>query len=114
MTLHTPGEEEARMTEVLSAAQREISSLRQAINDLTKKVNAGEDITQTEAKSAMSALSVMMRNCISVEVQLGKLKASRSDIAQGGYAIDHDAARAEIRCALARIRPCCGAGAVSG
>jgi hypothetical protein len=112
MTLHTPGEQEARTTEALSAAHDEITSLRRAIATFTKKVKAGEDVTKTEARSAMSALSELMRNCIKLEVQIGELKSSRSDIAQGGYAIDHDAARAEIRCALGRVRLCCGAGAV--
>lgn len=113
MTLHTPGEEEARTTEALSAAHDEITSLRQAIADLTKKVKTGEDVTTTEAKLATSALPDLVRTCLKLEALIGELKASRSQIAQAGYAIDHDAARAEIRCALGRVRPCCGARPVS-
>jgi len=113
MTLHTPGEEEARTTEVLSAAHDDIASLRKAISDLTKKIKAGEDVTQNEAKATMSSLSTMLRNCISLEAQLGNLRSSRSDIVQGGYAIDHALAKAEIRCALGRVRACCSSGAIS-
>ncbi|WP_299627209.1 hypothetical protein [uncultured Tateyamaria sp.] len=113
MTLHTPGEEEARTTEALSAAHDEISSLRKAISDLTKRIEAGEDVKQNDAKTDMTSLSTMLRNCISLETQIGNLKASRSEVVQAGYAINHELAVAEIRCALGRVRACCNSGAIS-
>lgn len=113
MTLLTPGQEEARTTEALSAAHDEITSLRQAIADLTMKVQTGEDVTRSEVKAALAAMPDLIRTCLKLEAQIGELKSSRSKIAQAGYAIDHDAARHEIRCALGRLRACCGAGSVS-
>ncbi len=114
MTLITPEAEEARTEELLLSVQASLAEMRRQFQALTERANTGEEIKETEVNGNLSALSKMVASAQKAETQLGELRKARSGIVQNGYAIDHDAARAEIRCALGRLRACCGAGAVSG
>lgn len=113
MTLITPGLEEARTDELLLDVHNSLSDLRREFRALKERVEAGEDVKDTEFKSKGSNLSNVLVSCQKLETTLAEVRQKRSRIAQGGYALDLDAAGVEVRCALGRLRTCGGAGGVS-
>ncbi|WP_299730886.1 hypothetical protein [uncultured Tateyamaria sp.] len=113
MTLITPGLEEARTDELLLSVHNSLSALRREITALTERVVAGEDVKNAELKSKGSDLSTALVNCQKLELTLAEVRQKRSRIAQGGYALDLDAAGVEVRCALGRLRTCASARTVS-
>ena len=114
MTLITPDAEEARTEELLHSVQVALADMRRHFQALTERAETGEEIKETEVNSHLTSLTKAVVSVTKAEVQLGEIRKARTGIVQNGYAIDHDAARAEIRCALGRLRACCGAGTVSG
>lgn len=114
MTLITPGHEDARTDELLLSIQDSLGDLRREFKALTERVEAGEDVKATEFNAKKSRLNDMVASCQKLETTLAEVRKKRSGIAQGGYALDLDAAGVEVRCALARLRTCCGARSVSG
>ncbi|WP_299693178.1 hypothetical protein [uncultured Tateyamaria sp.] len=114
MTLITPDAEEARTDELLLSVQASLAEMRRHFQALTERADAGEEIKETEVNGHLASLTKAVFSVQKAEAQLGEVRKARTGIVQNGYAIDHDAARAEIRCALGRLRACCGAGAVSG
>jgi len=113
MTLITPGLEEARTDELLLDVHNSLSDLRREFRALKERVEAGEDVKDTELRSKGSSLSTVLVSCQKLETTLAEVRKKRSRIAQGGYALDLDAAGVEVRCALGRLRTCGGAGNVS-
>ncbi|MEX0312230.1 MAG: hypothetical protein AB3N17_18500 [Tateyamaria sp.] len=114
MTLITPEAEEARSEELVSSMQASLAELRQTIQAFTEEAGAGEDLKETEVKRQLSSLTTLVVSLQGAEQKLDKFREARSGIAQNGYAFDLDLARAEVRCALGRLRACGGAGTVSG
>jgi hypothetical protein len=112
MTLITPGSEEARADELLQSVHDSLSDLRREVTALKERVAAGEDVKTTEFRSKGADLNSALINCNRMEVAIAEVRQKRSRIAQGGYALDLDAARVEVRCALGRLRTCAGAGRV--
>lgn len=112
MTLITPGLEEARTDELLLSVHDSLSDLRREITALKERVAAGEDVKLAELKSRGTELNSALVNCQKLETTLAEVRQKRSQIAQGGYALDLDAARVEVRCALGRLRTCRGTGSV--
>lgn len=106
MTLITPGLEEARTDELLLEVHDSLRDLRREFRALKERVEAGEDVKNTELKSRGSELGTVLVNCQKLETTLAEVRQKRSRIAQGGYALDLDAARVEVRCALGRLRTC--------
>ena len=113
MTLITPGENEARTEELMLAVQNTLRDMRRTFETLKERVEAGEDVKGADVKSKLSELNTVLVNCHKLETNLADTRARRSQIVRGGYALDLDAARAEILCALARVRPCPRAEGVS-
>ncbi|MEL6621005.1 MAG: hypothetical protein AAFP16_19185 [Pseudomonadota bacterium] len=113
MSLITPEDEESRAEELLTDVQDSLRDLRSAFRALKERADAGEVLKNTEIKARFSELSTTLVNCHRLEMNLAEVRSKRSCIAQGGFALDLDAARAEVRCALGRLRPCCGAGEIS-
>ena len=110
MTMITPGDEDARTEELMLEVQDTLREMRRAFKILKERVETGEDVKPTEVKSKLSELTTVLVNCHKLETSLADSRAKRSQIVRGGYALDFDEAKAEIRCALGRIRPCCRAG----
>ena len=110
MTLITPGSEETRTDELLLSVHDSLSDLRREITAFKERAAAGEDVKNTELKSKGSELSTVLVSCQRLETTLAEFRQKRSRIAQGGYALDLDAARVEVRCALGRLRTCAGTG----
>ena len=113
MTLITPGHEDARTDELLLSVQDSLGELRREFKILKERVAEGEDVKTTEFSSRRSRLNDVMVSCQRLETKLAEVRHKRSGIAQGGYALDLDAARVEVRCALGRLRTCAGARSVS-
>ncbi len=114
MTPITPEAEEVRATEFLNSVQASLADMRRQFEALKERAHAGEEIKETEVSGQLVALNKLIINVQHAEARLDKSRQARSGVVQNGYAIDHDAARAQIRCALGRLRACCGAGTVSG
>jgi len=114
MTLITPGDDEARADELMLSVEDSLGELRHQIKDLTKKIDAGEEVKATDVKATLKDLPSTLATFLKLEVQLAEIRRTRSQVAQGGYALDLDFAKAEVRCALGRLRSCCGAGEISG
>ena len=114
MTLITPDTEEARTEELLLSVQASICELRNALKDLKERAESGEEVKNTDVRDKFKELGSVVGQCHTLETKLETIRSRHSKIAQGGYALDLDAARAEVCCALGRIRACCGAGEVSG
>ena len=113
MTLITPEAEEVRTEELVSSMQASLAELRQTIQAFTEEAGAGEDIKETELKRHLSPVTNIVTALQGLEAKLDKLRESKKGIAQNGYALNLDFARAEVRCALGRLRACGGTGAVS-
>ncbi|MEL7090630.1 MAG: hypothetical protein AAFN94_02730 [Pseudomonadota bacterium] len=114
MTLITPDADDVLTEELMLEVQDTLREMRQAFRSLKERVEAGEDVKATEVKSKLTELNTVLVNCHKLETCLADSRAKRSQIVRGGYALDFDAARAEVLCALGRLRPCGGAEEVSG
>ncbi len=104
MIMITPEATDREVEELFASVQREIANLRNEVEELTKKLRAGEDTEAKDAKSKVAALSGLLTTCHKVETSLVECRNKRSGSAGGGYALDLDAARAEIGCRLDRLR----------
>ncbi|MEM6371520.1 MAG: hypothetical protein AAF727_01910 [Pseudomonadota bacterium] len=113
MTLITPGHEDAQNDELMLSVQGSLRELRREFEALKERVQSGEDVKTTEFSAKKSRLNDVVASCQRLETTLAEARKRRSGIAQGGYALDLDAAGVEVRCALGRLRTCCGAGSVS-
>lgn len=109
MTLITPGDDEARADELMLSVEDSLGELRRQIKDLTKRVEAGEEVKATDVKATLSSLPATVATFHKLEVHLAEIRRQKSQIAQNGFALDLDFARAEVRCALGRLRSCCRA-----
>ena len=114
MTLITPEAEEAQTEALLRSVQASLAEMRQQFDALKERARTGGEVKETEVNGQLSSLTKAIASVHKAETQLGEIRKARTGVVQNGYAIDHDAARAEIRCALGRLRACCGAGTVSG
>ncbi|WP_299298107.1 hypothetical protein [uncultured Tateyamaria sp.] len=114
MTLNTPAlDDEARAEELLLSVQDSLRDLRNAFKALKERADMGEDVKGAEIKSNFRDLGTVLVNCQKLETTLAEARQKRGSGGHGGAVLDLDAARAEVRCALGRIRACCRAGSVS-
>lgn len=113
MALITPEAEGDRSEELVSSMQDTLANMRKHFKAFTRKAEAGEDVKETEVNSQLVTLNKLIVNLEGMERKLDEFRQARTGIAQNGYAFDLDLARAEVRCALGRIRACGGAGTVS-
>ncbi|MCE8506909.1 hypothetical protein KQ247_00305 [Ruegeria pomeroyi] len=113
MTLITPEERISRTAELLQSLENSIRDLRNAAEDLQKRIRAGEDGDLAGYGKQMGQAASLIRECQKVEASFAEQVRREAGIAQGGYALDLDRARSEIGCRLARLRKCCREGAVS-
>ena len=112
MTLITPEERMSRTAELLQSLEVSIRGLRQAAEDLRKRIETGEDADLASSARQLGQLEGLIRSCQKVETSFVEQCHRQAGIAQGGYALDLERARSEIGCRLARLRACCGAGQI--
>lgn len=113
MTLITPEERISRTAELLQSLERSIRDLRKAAEDLRMQIETGEDADLAGPSKQLGQVNGLIRDCQKVETSFVEQVRKEAGIAQGGYALDLERARFEIGCRLARLRTCCGSGAVS-
>ncbi|WP_299614221.1 hypothetical protein [uncultured Tateyamaria sp.] len=113
MTLNTPEPAEARSEELVSSMRDTLKTMRQHFQAFIEEADAGEDVKETEVSKQLVALNRAIANLQGMEKKLDELRQARDGIVQNGYALNLDFARAEVRCALGRIRTCGGTRAVS-
>ena len=114
MTTTSPGGDTTRTNELLSEVQASLRDLRRAFRALKERVEAGEEVKRTEVNARLSDLTNVLVNCNKLETRLAE-QGSDTDKRDGGQdALSLERARAEVLCALGRLRKCGGSGAVSG
>nr|WP_254447868.1 hypothetical protein [Ruegeria arenilitoris] len=112
MTLITPEERISQTADLLQSLERSIRNLRQAAEELHRRIGAGEDADFAGSAKQLGQLEGLIRSCQKVEISFVEQHHRQAGIAQGGYALDLERARSEIGCRLARLRACCGAGQI--
>ena len=110
MVLITPEAESSSLRLQLSAIEDELMQLREDLAELRSQIQTGKPTSPQTALSLFSTIRAYMRMALETEARLAELNAKHSKIAQGGYAVDLDEARAQIRCRLAALRRCCTDG----
>ncbi|MEY8828053.1 hypothetical protein AB9K34_06510 [Sedimentitalea sp. XS_ASV28] len=104
MTLITPEERISRSADILRSLEESILSLRKRAEDLRLQLEAGEDANLVAGSKDLLEAEKLISSCRRVEMSLDEHYRKKAGIAQGGYALDLDAARSEIGSRLARIR----------
>lgn len=85
-----------------------LDELAADIRDLQGKIRRGE-AKKAEGGSVLSDLRYWLKALRETEAELETIRKRESGLA-GAWGLDLDAADAEVRCRLARIRACCGEG----
>ncbi|TMM54304.1 hypothetical protein [Sulfitobacter sabulilitoris] len=112
MTLITPEKVALETEGLLASVQDAIRELRQELEDLKKRVRAGDGIDATRDGRTVASANQLLTTCLKVETSLAECRNKTSGIAQGGYALDLDRARVEIGCQLDRLRCTAPSGTV--
>ncbi len=110
MTLTTPEHVESETENLLNAVIGTIRDLRNELEDLKERVRAGESLEVAQESRKVASATSLMKTCLEVENRLVECRSKSAGIAQGGYALDLERARAEIGCKLARLRCTARAG----
>ena len=79
---------------------------REEWQEYRDRLSAGEVAGVSEVKASLRQVSELIRLVLILESRIDEQRKADAGIAQGGYALDLDAARVEIRCRLDRLRRC--------
>ncbi len=104
MTLMTAETQTAHSEELLSAVTDTVRDLRRELESLRERIRTQERVTPSADKQAVKSAVDLLRTCQDVENRLAKFRETQAGIAKGGYALDLDAARADIGRKLDRLR----------
>jgi len=107
MILITPEERVSKTADLLRSLEQSVRELRQVAESLRADIEAGEHADVTARTRELEQAGRLIRSCQKVEECFVEQQQRQTGIAQGGYALDLDAARLEIGCRLARLRACC-------
>ncbi|WP_339766251.1 hypothetical protein [uncultured Pseudosulfitobacter sp.] len=113
MIIITPNEDTGQIQQALDTVYRELGELREQLAALKEEARNGGDADAKDVKATVASLRSSLETCMKLETQVAECRRKQSHIAQGGYALDLDAARAEVGCRLARLRNCARAGQIS-
>ena len=112
MDKNTPVDEVMLSEESYLSLINVIADLRQQIDALKMKAEAGGTIDSAEATKTLGKFNEVVVACSKAEMRLHECKNKQAGIARGGYALDLERARAEIGCKLDRLRQCGDPGAI--
>lgn len=70
------------------------------------RLAAGDIANVSEVKASLKQVSEIIRLVLILENRIDEQRKTDAGIAKGGYALDLDTARTEIRCRLDRLRRC--------
>ncbi|MCR8825667.1 hypothetical protein [Pseudosulfitobacter koreensis] len=106
MIIITPEEDAEQIQQALATVYRELGELREQLVFLKEEARNGGDADAKDVKATVASLRSSLETCMKLETQVAECRRKQSLIAQGGYALDLDAARTEIGCRLDRLRHC--------
>jgi hypothetical protein len=109
MTLITAKTQESETEELLSAITSVVRELRQELESLRERVQSEDRVETAGDKQTVKSALTLLTTCADVENRLAKCRETNAGIARGGYALDFDAARADIGRKLDRLRAACSA-----
>ncbi|MFX4298299.1 MULTISPECIES: hypothetical protein [Roseobacteraceae] len=113
MIIITPDADAEQIQQALDTVYRELGELREQLVFLKEEARNGGDADTKDVKATVASLRSSLETCMKLETQVAECRRKQSHIAQGGYALDLDAARAEVGCRLNRLRDCSGTREVS-
>ena len=103
MILITPEETSSPLNEDIERLQTNLRGFARDIENLQERVQSG-DVTDAETRKVFSDLRSWLRMAMETEKALAQQNRQRLEI-DGDYGLDLDAARDQIGCRLARLRP---------
>jgi predicted nucleic acid-binding Zn-ribbon protein len=107
--LLTAEAETRRLEEQRAEIEETLCDLRDDIRAIQARLRSGTVDRKTEAAKPLSELKYWLKAIRETEAEIDAIRRRELAIA-GPYGLDLEAARDEIGCRLARLRPCCGAG----
>ena len=110
MTTETEG---SQSEELLGAVANTVRDLRRELESLRARIQSEDRVETTSDKQTLKSALSVLSTCTDVENRLAKFREAQAGIARGGYALDLDAARADIGRKLDRLRTASAADAVS-
>lgn len=113
MILITPEERISDAAALLRSLKRSVQELREIAEALKQEIEAGGGAQVAARSKDLERAGQVIRSCQKVEECFVQEQHRKAGIAQGGYALDLDAARTEVGCRLARLRACRRAGKIS-
>ena len=112
MTLTTAINEVSEAQNLLNSVISSVQDLRQELEALKNRVKDEEGLEGAQDNKKVASATALLQTCQNVENRLVECRKKSAGIAQGGYALDLERARAEIGCKLDRLRCTAGAGPV--
>ena len=106
MTLIPPDKALSETVELLQSLHNSVRRIRQQAEFLCRSLQNEDDDVVGAITKQIAAVDGLIRICQKVEANLVEQQDKRTGIAQGGYALDLEEARTEIRCQLDRLRAC--------
>ncbi|MFP4450223.1 hypothetical protein [Rhodosalinus sp.] len=112
--LTTETEQGSPLDEEIASIARQLREMRHELEDFQHILARGDWDEAREAGKAVASVKQWIRLAIEAEMLLHARRRTGSGIARGGYALDLDAARAEIGARLDRLRRTGGPAPVPG
>ena len=104
MTLQTAETVTSETKSLLNSVICSVRELRDELEEIRDRVRAGDELEKTQDSKTVTSARSLLRTCQEVENRLVECQTKSAGIAQGGYALDLERARAEIGCKLDRLR----------
>lgn len=112
MVLITPEDDTENFGPEFDRVQTQLRSFLADIEDLQKRVHAGEGVKEIEVRKLFQELRVWLKLAHEAESIVAQRKREKLGI-KHDYGLDLQAARDQIGCRLDRLRRCCKDGKVS-
>ncbi|MGZ2257627.1 hypothetical protein [Roseobacter sp. A03A-229] len=104
MTLITPEHVESQTEDLLNSVLGSIRDLRKELEDLRERVRTSDGAVTAQSTKTVTQAATLLETCQKVENRLVECRSKHAGIAQGGYALDLEKARATIGRKLDRLR----------
>ncbi|GFE49881.1 hypothetical protein So717_16340 [Roseobacter cerasinus] len=113
MTLITPEHVESQTEDLLNSVLGSIRDLRKELEGLKERVRATDGAATAQGSKTVMQAASLLETCQKVENRLVECRSKHAGIAQGGYALDLEKARATICGKLDKLRATRSTGAIS-
>lgn len=102
-------EDVQRLEEQREEIAQELDDLTTEIRELRARIRNGDPERKGESGKLLGDVKYWLKAARETECEIDAIRRKESEIT-GDYGLDLEAARYEIGCRLARLRPCDGAG----